>query len=534
MAIAVLVAALLGSATNGGATDAPRGADGARSMPAGAEWFADAKLGIIVHWGPYSVPAWADDTVVERGLPVGLAYAEWYWYQQTLLPDGPVGTHHRETYGEDVLYDDFLDRWHAERYDPEAWMDLFSRAGAQYAVLTAKHHDGWALFDSAASRRDTVDDGPHRDLVRGFVDAARHHDMHVGLYYSLMEWFHPAYTADHGSQHLGGSDLLVPKLDPRNPYTGAPVPYRGYDEPVDDYVRDHVHVQVDELLYGYQPDLLWCDADWDVPADAYWQLGGLLDDYRSSGRTVLVNDRCALPGDYTTLEYAPSIEPQDRYFEATRGLGTSFGYNANETSEDLLTGDEAIALLVDVVAKGGNLLLNVGPRADGAIPQMQQERLVALGDWLEVNGEAIYGTRPVDPGLEGDVRATRGDEATYLLLLSWPDDGVLEVPASIDLADHFEYDVLGTDVPARRSGVDPRRLELGAAPGEAAAWAVRLRAVGADERSDRDEGEQSRTTPVLALIVGGALLLGAIGLGRRRRRAAHSPSSAETGSTPRS
>lgn len=141
---------------------------------------------------------------------------------------------------------------------------------------------------------------------------------------------------------------------------------------------------------------------------------------------VIVNDRCGLAGDDTTLEYAPSIEPQGRYFEATLGLGTSFGYNANETSADLLMGDEAIALLVDVVAKGGNLLLNVGPRADGAIPQIRQERLVALGDWLEVNGEAIYGTRPVDPGLEDDVRATRGDDATYLLLLSWPDDGVLE------------------------------------------------------------------------------------------------------------
>ena len=529
----MLVVALLVSATNGGAADEPQDSDGVRSLPAGAEWFADAKLGIFVHWGPYSVPAWADDTVVERGLPVGLAYAEWYWYQQTLLPGGPVGVHHRETFGEEVLYDDFLDRWDAERYDPDQWMDLFSRAGAQYAVLTTKHHDGWALFDSAASDRDTVDDGPHRDLVRGFVNAARDRGLHVGLYYSLMEWFHPAYTADDGQQHLGGSDVLVPRLDPRNPYTSEPVPYRGYEEPVEDYVRDHVHVQVDELLSRYEPDLLWCDADWDVPTDAYWQLGALLDEYRSNGRTVVVNDRCGQAGDYTTLEYAPSIEPQDRFFEATRGLGTSFGYNANETSEDLLTGDEAIALLVDVVAKGGNLLLNVGPRADGAIPRIQQERLIALGDWLAVNGEAIYGTRPVDPGLDDDVRATRGADATYLLLLSWPRDGILDIPLSVEVPDQFEYDVLGLDIPARRSGVDPRRLELGAAPREAAAWAVRLRAVGSDERPDRDEGEQSLTTPLLALTVGGALLLGAIGLGRRRRRAAHSPSSAETGATPR-
>lgn len=514
--IAVLVAAMLGTTAHGEAVDGPREPSGARTLPAGAEWFADAKLGIMVHWGPYSVPAWADDSVVERGLPVGLAYAEWYWYQQTWLPDGPVGAHHRETYGEDVLYDDFLDRWHAERYDPAEWMDLFSRAGAQYAVLTAKHHDGWALFDSAASARDTVDDGPHRDLVRGFVDAARDRSLHVGLYYSLMEWFHPAYTADHGMQHLGGSDVLIPKIDPRNPYTGEPVPYRGYDELVDGYVRDHVHVQVDELLSGYHPDLLWCDADWDVPTDANWQLGGLLDEYRASGQTVIVNDRCALPGDYTTLEYAPSIEPQDRYFEATRGLGTSFGYNTNETSADLLTGNEVIALLVDVVTKGGNLLLNVGPRADGVIPRIQQERLLALGEWLDVNGEAIYGTHPVDPGLTGDVRATRRGDATYLLLLSWPENGVLEIPASVGVPARFEYEVLGSGVPARRIGADRRRLELGPRPDDAAAWAVELRPEGADRSDDRDGGTQGRSTLFLTLILGGALLLWAVAAARRR------------------
>lgn len=517
LAAGLLVAAVCGPATMGLAAEEAPPEDAATPSVDGG-WFPDAKLGIFVHWGPYSVPAWGDSSVVELGLPVGLAYAEWYWYQQTWLPGSAVGQHHLDTYGEGVLYDDFLDEWTADRYDPDGWMDLFERAGARYAVLTTKHHDGWALFDSAASERDTVDDGPRRDLVREFVDAARDHDLHVGLYYSLMEWFHPAYTADDGMMRVGGADILVPKLDPKDPYTGEPVPYRGYDPPVDDYVRDHVHVQVDELLTGYEPDLLWCDADWDVPTDEYWQLGALLDEHRSLGEQVLVNDRCALPGDFATLEYAPSITAGDRYFEATRGLGTSFGYNATETDEDLLSGDEVITLLVDVVAKGGNLLLNVGPRADGTIPEIQQARLEALGEWMDVNGEAIHDTRPADPTLDGDVRATIGDDATYVLLLAWPEDGAVEVPAGVEVPDRFEYAVLGTDVVGRSAEEDPRRLDLGARPGESAVWAVRLSPVGASEDVLPDEPATADGPPTALLLAGAAaLVLGAGALVLRRR-----------------
>lgn len=521
-----VLAAATGVWPDPGQADAVPPADVESDPPDDADWFADAKLGIFVHWGPYSVPAWGDKTVVEKGLPVGLAYAEWYWYQQVWLPSGPVGAHHLETYGADKLYDDFLDDWRAEDYDPAQWADLFARSGARYAVLTTKHHDGWALFDSAASDRDTVAAGPRQDLVAPFVDAMRAEDLRVGLYYSLMEWFHPAYTADNGTQLLGGADIPIPKLDPKDPYTGAPVPYRGYEPPIDDYVQDQVHVQINELLTNYEPDLLWCDADWDVPTDEYWQLSGLIEDHRSQSHPILLNDRCALDGDFATREYAPSIEPGDRYFEATRGLGSSFGYNAEETDEDLIPSDELIDLFVDVVGKGGNLLLNVGPRADGTIPEIQTKRLVDLGAWLDVNGAGIYDTRPIDASLDDNIRATVGDDAAYVLLLSWPDDGLQPVPVDVGLEAGEEYEILGTDATARATVIDGQMsLDLGDAPAPAAAWTVRIPSADATTQELPPDQPSDGSTPPAddapVLVLGGiitliALVGGGVVISRKR------------------
>lgn len=521
-----VLTATVGACPGPGQADAVPPADLGSDPTVDAEWFANAKLGIFVHWGPYSVPAWGDKTVVEKGLPVGLAYAEWYWYQQVWLPSGPVGAHHLETYGPDKLYDDFLDDWRAEKYDPSEWADLFARSGARYAVLTTKHHDGWSLFDSATSHRDTVATGPRKDLVAPFVDAMRSRDLRVGLYYSLMEWFHPAYTGRNGTLLLGGADIPVPKIDPKNPYTGEQVPYRGYEPTIDDYVQDQVHVQINELLTRYQPDLLWCDADWDNPTDEYWQLSGLIEDYREQGHPILLNDRCALDGDFATREYAPSIERGDRYFEATRGLGSSFGYNATETDEDLIPSNELIDLFVDVVGKGGNLLLNVGPRADGTIPEIQAKRLNDLGTWLDVNGAGIYDTRPVDPSLDGNIRATVGDDAAYVLLLSWPDDGVQPVPVDVGLEEGKEYEILGAGATARATVIDGQMsLDLGEAPAPAAAWTVRIPSAEAPRKEPTPDQPSDGSTPpadeapvllVAAIITLIALVAAGITISRKR------------------
>ena len=194
-------------------------------------WFNGAKFGIFIHWGVYSVPAWA---------PVGKQYAEWYW-DQMQDPNNPTYAHHRATYGEDFAYDDFIPRFTAEKFDPRAWVELFRDAGAQYHVLTSKHHEGFALWDTKVSDRNAVKMGPKRDLIKELFEASRRYtpELHRGLYFSMPEWFNP------DNPWMGHA--------PRNPYTLEPVPYTGYTSGKD-YVRDYQAPQMLELVHGYDPE----------------------------------------------------------------------------------------------------------------------------------------------------------------------------------------------------------------------------------------------------------------------------------------
>jgi alpha-L-fucosidase len=374
------------------------------------EWFDDAKFGIFIHWGAYSVPAWGP-----RG-----SYAEWY-DNYLNSPGSPTYQHHEATYGQDYDYDRFIDDWKAEKFDPNAWVDLFNDAGAKYFVLTSKHHEGVALWDTDTSTRDVVDRGPHRDLAGDLFAAARRDGrLKAGFYYSLYEWFNPNYT---GRQ-------------PTNPFTGETIPYTGVD-PVDDYVHDYMQPQVHELIDKYDPDILWCDGQWEKPA-SYWDMAPVIADYynqaknRSDPKGVVVANRCktrtgALDSpelDFQTPEYTvkPDIDPVK--WESSRGIAHSYGYNQNEPVEDYLTSDQLVDSLADIVSKNGNLLLDVGPRADGTIPDVMAERLRDIGAWLDVNGEAIYGTtyynHAEDRASNVPVRYTVKDGNVYAIALSWP------------------------------------------------------------------------------------------------------------------
>src|SRR5919108_97711 len=290
-------------------------------------WFEDAKLGFFIHWGAYSVPAWAP----ESG---GRAYAEWYWNEMS-HPGTPTFERHREVYGEDFPYDRFIEQWKAERFDPDAWLRLFKEGGAKYFVQVSKHHDGVALFDTATTGRDTVDLGPHRDFVHELFDAADRgdYDLKRGLYYTTPE-------------------------------------------------------------YSVEPDI----------NPAKW--------------------------------------------EATRGIGRSFGYNAEEGPQDYLSADELIDGFVDIVSKNGNLLLNLGPKADGTIPEIQADRVRALGAWLDVNGEAIYGTtywnHAEDARSNVPVRYTVKDGALYATALEWPGSR-LTLSGDLPLEQGSSVTLLGSD-----------------------------------------------------------------------------------------
>lgn len=406
------------------------------------QWFEDAKLGFFIHWGAYSVPAYAPPSG-------GSSYAEWYWNELN-RPGSPTYERHRRLYGEDFPYDRFIEQWKAEKFDPDAWLRLFKEGGAKYFVQVSKHHDGVALFDTKTTDRSTVELGPHRDFVKELFDAADrgHYGLKRGLYYSLPEWFNP-------SNAFGGTFGQGP---PRNPFTGEEVPYTGY-KPIADYVDDHQYPQMLELIDQYDPDILWCDIGGPNRSNEVFAHFFNQAKNRAQPKDVTVDDRCGNGiSDFSTPEYSvePDINPSK--WEATRGIGRSFGYNAEEGPADYLTPNELIDSFTDIVSKNGNLLLNLGPKADGTIPEIQAERVRALGAWLRVNGQAIYGTtywtHAEDKSANVPVRYTAKGKTLYVTALDWPGE-TLTLSGDLPVTGGSEVTLLGgSEQPLkwRRSG----------------------------------------------------------------------------------
>ncbi len=337
-------------------------------------WFTDAKFGIFIHWGVYSVPAYAPV------IPGKLAYAEWYWNAMTKGRDDPKATgiqtgtwaYQKSQYGADTPYQNFAPQFRAEMYDPAHWADVFQRSGAKYVVLTSKHHEGFALWPSKEASAtwgkpwNAVDTGPKRDILGDLTDAVRAKGLKMGFYYSLYEWYNPLWLSD----------------KPR-------------------YIREHMTPQFKDLVTRYKPSLIFADGEWDLPSTD-WGSPALLSwlfNESASKDDVVVNDRWGKDsrhkhGGYWTTEYTAGASGMDHPWEESRGMGFSYGYNRAERLEHYHTGRELVTMLVDLVSRGGNLLLDIGPNADGTIPVVMEQRLAEIGGWLKVNGEAIYGTKP--------------------------------------------------------------------------------------------------------------------------------------------
>ncbi|MEW2292844.1 alpha-L-fucosidase [Streptomyces sp. NPDC006743] len=391
-------------------------------------WFRSAKFGIFIHWGVYSVPAWS---------PVGKQYAEWYW-NHLQDPGNAVYAHHRDTYGEDFAYDDFIPRFTAEKFDPRSWVELFCDAGAQYHVLTSKHHEGFALWDTKVSDRNAVRMGPRRDLVGELFEASRRYApaLHRGLYFSMPEWFNP------DSPWAGHA--------PRNPYTLRPVPYTGYTAGKD-YVKDYQARQMLELVHGYDPAIIWCDIG--GANDSLHVLAEYFNHAKNRARPtdVTVNDRSGIAfHDFTTPEYTTYDNTVVAKWEASRGLDPfSYGYNRATPDAAYMTAEEVVHSLVDIVSKNGNFLLDIGPRADGTIPEIMQTRLRETGRWLRTNGEAVYDTTywSRTAQLGADLRFTvRPGEAFYIHSLARP-GAKLTVEAPVPIRPGDKVTMLGHDRP---------------------------------------------------------------------------------------
>jgi alpha-L-fucosidase len=337
-------------------------------------WFSDAKFGIFIHWGTYSVPAYAPV------IPGHLAYAEWYWNAMTLGRDDPKANEiqkgtwalHQKRYGAETPYQNFAPQFRAELFDPDHWADVFRRSGAKYVVLTSKHHEGFALWPSKEASAtwgrpwNAVEIGPKRDLLGDLTEAVRRKGLRMGYYYSLYEWYNPMWL---------------------------------YDKPR--YVREHMFPQFKDLVTRYGPSLIFSDGEWELPS-AEWhspELLAWLFNESAVKDDVVVNDRWGSDtrhkhGGYWTTEYTAGMSGIEHPWEESRGMGFSYGYNRAERLEDYHSGRELVIILVDTVSRGGNLLLDIGPKADGTIPVIMEERLWQMGDWLKINGEAIYGTKP--------------------------------------------------------------------------------------------------------------------------------------------
>eukprot|EP00808_Paulinella_micropora_P024150 g61474.t1 len=515
-------------------------------------WFGEAKLGVLLHWGLYSVPAFAPTTGLKQP-----ANAEWYWHSVTEGKRNPKNAsdvarltweHHKAVYGADFPYAKFVEHFKAELFQPEHWAEVLARSGAKYVVLTAKHHDGFALWPSKQASESwtrpwtATEIGPRRDLFGELSDAVRRRRLRMGAYFSLLEWYNPTWTQGrsgalallalqpaacyvdrqpafarpvhrqhalarplqqqratpvHRQQHaplqhqhalartcaaaaLDSCLACLPLLSPsaacyvdRQPAFARPVhrqqhaplqhqhalartcaaaaldsclaclpllqaavskwgvgtvcrvcaqsavasrvlparhahvakPHKLGEKTSNDshrgYVKNHMIPQFKDLVRRYKPELIFSDGDWPMPSSE-WQSAELLEWLFNQSPVrdeVVVNDGWGNDcrhkhGGYFSDRGAVGSSHGQHPWELSKAIGVSYGYNRAERVQHYHSLRDLLVLLVDVVARGGNLLLGVGPRADGELPPLLEERLLGLGRWLAVNGEAIYGTRP--------------------------------------------------------------------------------------------------------------------------------------------
>ncbi|MDR6403104.1 MULTISPECIES: alpha-L-fucosidase [Chryseobacterium] len=306
------------------------------------EWFQDAKLGIFIHWGIYSV-----DGISES----------WAFFNNYI---------NHENYMKQ------LNGFSASQYKPAEWVNLIKDSGAKYAVITTKHHDGVSLWDSKAEKATTIPKNSlaKKDVLSPFISELKKSGLKTGLYYSLPDWSHPYY--DVNTRTKKRYDI---KSD-----------FNRWQNFINYYQN-----QLTELSSQYKPDLLWFDGDWEHTSDE-WQAPKTLENLRKFNPNIIINSRLNHHGDYETPEQGiPVVKPQSEYWELCYTMNDAWGYQPFD--QNYKTSNMMVRTLADVISMGGNLLLDIGPKADGTIPEKQVEILKSLARWTSKNSDAIYGTR---------------------------------------------------------------------------------------------------------------------------------------------
>ncbi|KAK4881536.1 hypothetical protein RN001_004855 [Aquatica leii] len=395
-------------------------------------WYDEAKIGIFLHWGVYSVPS----------------LIEWFWKQWT--DKNPVAVEFmKKNYPPNFTYQEFAKEFTADFFHPYDWANLFKLSGAKYVVLTSKHHEGYTLWPSKHSFSwNSVDVGPRRDLVGDLANAIRYTtDLKFGLYYSLYEWYNPLYLADQAN----------------NFQTNV-------------FVENKVYPELLDIVNSYQPEIVWSDGEWEA-SDTYWKskefLAWLYNESPVKD-TVVTNDRwgngsviCQHGGFFTcTDKYNPGLKQnylKNRY-KNSLFLGVlqshkwenamtidreSWSYRRNIKIENIFSIHELLVTLAQTVSCGGNLLMNVGPTKEGTIIPIFRERLLQMGEWLNINGEAIYSSQPwiYQNDTIGNTWYTAKSNTVYAIVLEWPENNVYKSKKMFDLFQTHDVSVylLGND-----------------------------------------------------------------------------------------
>ncbi len=417
------------------------------------DWFDDAKLGIFVHWGVYSVPGYKTE-----------------WYPRLMYRKGDrfyeegktIFQYHRDTYGpqSEFGYKEFIPKFKAEKWDPDRWAKLFSDVGAGYVLMPAEHHDGFAMWDSDLTRWDAVERGPERDLIGELVNAVRKRDMKFApTFHRGYHWYYynhkkkwdtsdPKYSDLYGASH--------PDCDPLNK-EDAPC-----DPPSQEWLKTFKNRWF-EIMEKYQPDMMWLDFGWGTHK-AYFphakeMMARFYNKEKEWGKKLVVNNKTiadvvkpGIPrevGDYVASDHRdePKITKRKWAKPTTLAGEHSWGYNRMAKPGDFKSVNSLVDMIVDVVSKNGNVMLNVGPKANGVIPDIQKKRLRGVGQWLDVNGEAIFDTDYWKTYGKEKIRFTRkGKTILYVTVLEWPGDEVnVEQLSNWDESDVEAISMLGSD-----------------------------------------------------------------------------------------
>ena len=416
------------------------------------EWFQDAKFGMFIDWGLWSIGGYATKMEHEA------MYPDWYEYR--MVDDGrpyksnhiSMIPYHHKNWGKDMERGDFIPLFQARNYDPEKLTELAVETGMKYIIPFCKHFSGFCIWPSSYTHMD-VGDRLGKDLMQPLVDNCRKKGLKFGFYYGTQEWEYPIIgdndellcrTWFRGNTTIGTYDSTQLSGTPFGKRVSIPdwenvIPGK---IPVKDFLKDYLIPQAVEFIDRYDPDIVWYDGEWTDPVEQLgsYEIAAYLYNHAEGRKEVAVNDRYGQVngkgvrkkrGDIYTSEYGytgkGAITPRpwmEHPWEENRGISQSFGFNWQDTEENVLSSKGLIDMFINIVSAGGNLLLIVNLDGQGALPEVQMNRLKEIGKWMKVNGEGIYSTRSYTVFSENNVRYTRSKDrqTVYAISLEWPGD----------------------------------------------------------------------------------------------------------------